>query len=372
MALDHRRLANHRHRLDDIGIERALAEEVDLAELVRLDLEHVDEGVADDLALGFRIDDAGQPIEKQVGRIGEDQWQVQPLEPLADLGGFVEAQHAVVDEDAGEAVADRLGNQQRRHGRVDAAAQAAHDAAVADLFADAGDRLFHEFAHGPVARAAAHRERKVTDDLEAAVGVDHLGVEQQGVETPFGVGHGGHRGVRARRRDAEAWRRRRDEVAVARPDPQFRRHVGKQDSGRALRRHRDRGRAELAVRGRSDGAAEAVRHQLHAVANAKHRHAEVEHCRIAYRGAGIGHALRTARQDDAGRLPVANRLDRRGRRPDFRIDRQLAQATCDELRVLRSEVENDDGLMAHEGPAVWRSRGPARARQDSEKGTTLL
>ena len=51
MALDHRRLADDRHRLDDVGIQRALRQEIDLPELRRLGLEDVDERRADDLAL---------------------------------------------------------------------------------------------------------------------------------------------------------------------------------------------------------------------------------------------------------------------------------------------------------------------------------
>src|SRR5258705_3222482 len=43
----------------------------------------------------------------------------------------------------------------------------------------------------------------------------------------------------------------------------------------------------------------------------------------------------------------ANLLGRDVGRPDLRVDRQLAEAPSDELCVLRPEVENDDGLMAH-------------------------
>src|ERR1700687_3089912 len=41
------------------------------------------------------------------------------------------------------------------------------------------------------------------------------------------------------------------------------------------------------------------------------------------------------------------------RRPDFRVDRQLAQPPRDELGVLRPEIQNEDGLMAHrKGPSL--------------------
>ena len=43
---------------DHVGIERALREELGAADLLRLGLEHVDEQLADDLALLLRVADA--------------------------------------------------------------------------------------------------------------------------------------------------------------------------------------------------------------------------------------------------------------------------------------------------------------------------
>ena len=110
----------------------------------------------------------------------------------------------------------------------------------------------------------------------------------------------------------------------------------------------DRGVTELALRGGRHGPAEVVRHQLHAVADAQHRTAKIEQSRVALRRAGVGHALRSARKNDPGRLLRANRVGRRVRRPDLRVHRELAQASSDQLGVLRPEIENDDGLMVHE------------------------
>jgi hypothetical protein len=56
VALDgHRRPAGERDALDHVGIERALGEEIGAAELLGLFLEHVDEQLADGLALDLRI-----------------------------------------------------------------------------------------------------------------------------------------------------------------------------------------------------------------------------------------------------------------------------------------------------------------------------
>ena len=143
--------------------------------------EDVDERRADDLALLLGIGDAGQAVEEQPRGVDEHERQLQPLEPPPNLCRFVEPQHAVVDEDAGQPVADGAMDQQRRDRRVDAAAQAADDAPVAHLLADPRGRLLDERRHRPVAGAAADVEGEVAEDLEAAVGVRDLGVEEQRV-----------------------------------------------------------------------------------------------------------------------------------------------------------------------------------------------
>ena len=65
VALDrHRRAAGEADALDHVGIERALGEEVGAADLLRLGLEHVDEGLADELALGLGVGEPGEPAEE--------------------------------------------------------------------------------------------------------------------------------------------------------------------------------------------------------------------------------------------------------------------------------------------------------------------
>ena len=91
---------------------------------------------ADDLALLLGIDNARQAIEKEIRRIREDERQLQPLEPFANLRRFVLPQDAVVDEDTREAIANSPVNEQGCHRRVDAAAQAADHSPASDLAAD--------------------------------------------------------------------------------------------------------------------------------------------------------------------------------------------------------------------------------------------
>ena len=133
--------------LDDVGIERPLREEIDAAELLRLLVEHVDKGGADDLALFLGVGDAGELRQEQLAGIAMDQRDVvMAAEQVDDLLGLAGAQQAGVDKDAGQLVADRLVQQRRGDRGIDPARQAADDMAVADLVADALDRLGAEQA----------------------------------------------------------------------------------------------------------------------------------------------------------------------------------------------------------------------------------
>jgi hypothetical protein len=103
-------------------------------------VEDLDEGVADDLALLLRVRDAGEPVRNCSS--ASTRITRTPMcagEGGHDLVALAEAQQAVVDEHAGELVADGPVQQRRHHGGVDAAGQAQQHLVVADLFAHRGD-----------------------------------------------------------------------------------------------------------------------------------------------------------------------------------------------------------------------------------------
>ncbi len=187
------------------------------------------------------------------------------------------------------------------------------------------------------------------------------------------MGHGRDRRIGARRHNRKSLGRRGDEIAVTRPHTNLGGNVQEKRRGGCS----DRRVAELALRGGRDRAAELVCHQLHAVADTQHRPAQIEQPWVALRRTGVGHAFRSARKNDPNRLSCANLVGRGVRRPDFRVHRKLAKPASDQLRVLRPEIKNDDGLMAHglleQGPTlvdakalerldaiitVWTRRGP--------------
>ena len=132
--------------------------------------------------------------------------------------GLVEPQQAVIDEHAGELVADRLVDQHRGDRGIDAAGQAADHPALADLGADLLDRLLAEGAHGPVAGEAGDLAHEIADQLGAVRRVHHLGVEHQPVIFALLVLDHRERRIRRCAGDGKARRHLGDAVAMAHPD----------------------------------------------------------------------------------------------------------------------------------------------------------
>ena len=139
-------------------------------------------------------------------------------EDAHDLLGLVEAQHAVVDEDARELVADRAVQQRGDHARVDAAGQAADDLGVADLLADRLDGVVDDVDHRPQRRDAREVVQEAADDVLTVLGVRDLGVELRRVELALVVLHRRDAGGGGARGDREARGRGAHAVAVAHPD----------------------------------------------------------------------------------------------------------------------------------------------------------
>jgi hypothetical protein len=96
--------------LDDVWVERALEQPLDLAlvrlcslELGGLSFEHVDERVADDASLLLRVLDAVQTGEEELRRVDDGQVHAQILvEHLVHLPRLVEPEHAVIYHDSVE------------------------------------------------------------------------------------------------------------------------------------------------------------------------------------------------------------------------------------------------------------------------------
>ena len=126
---------------------------------------------------------------------------------------------------------------------------------------------------------------------------------------------------------------------------------------------------ELADLGALDEPAERVREQLHPVADAEHRNAQLEQ-RMVERGRAVGvHRGRAAGQDQSLRRAPRDLLGAHVGRQQLREDAALADPARDQLRVLATEVD-DQHLVARRLPAPVLA-GSARAAEASACGHAL-
>ena len=204
------------------------------SKLARLLLEDADERLADAHALGLGIGHARELREEALGRLDVHERHLEVVaERLDDLLGLVLAHQAVVDVDAGQLVADGAVHEQRGHGRVDAAGEAADHARVADLGADQLDLLVDHGERRPRGGRMAGVGEEVLEHVGAARGVLHLGMELHAVEAALGILHRGDRRRGRRGRHAEAVGRAHDGVVVA--------HPAGVDVAHVVQQHADRG-----------------------------------------------------------------------------------------------------------------------------------
>jgi hypothetical protein len=90
-----------------------------------------------------------------------------------------------------------------------------------------------------------------------------------------------------------------------------------------------------------------VSHELQAVADAQHRRAEGEEALVGGRGISVVNRGGTAGKDDAGRGVGLDLVQRSGTGEHDGEDVQLADAARDELRVLRTEIEDNHAVGVH-------------------------
>ena len=354
VALDGGRLlALGAARFDDVGVDGALRQPLGAYTLSSLVLEHLNELAADDLALGLRVGHTSQVAHELLAGVDVDDAGMQlALEHGHHLLGLVQPQQPVVDEDAGELVADGAMDQRGRDAGIDAATETEDRFVAAHLRTDGRHRLGDVVAHDPVAAAAADVAHKAAQQRWPLHGVRHFGVELQRVEGTRLVGHAGNRAAVGAGHQLEAGRQLGDLVAVAHPDVEQAVALGRAVVLDAIEQPgvapgTDPGEAELALLSRFDLATQLLRHGLHAVADAQHRHAGREHrCRGLVGGLLVRRHV-AAGEDDALGAEAADEVVRHVAGVDLAVDLRFTHAARDQLRDLAAEVEDEDAVVRH-------------------------
>jgi hypothetical protein len=166
-------------------------------------------------------------------------------------------------------------------------------------------------------------------------------MELHAVKLAVVISDGGKRRAVGDRDGAEALRQLRHAVAMAHP---YRRpcpgppHILEQ---RRVAGDLKLGAAELAGVAAFHLAAKGGHHGLLAIANTEDGHAGVNHCGRKLRRAGLVHRRRTAGEDDGlgqNRLESSLHLIEGH---DLRINASLPHPPCDQLGVLRAEIDDE-------------------------------
>ena len=217
-----------------------------------------------------------------------------------------------------------------------------------------------DLARRPVRRNPGDLVQEPAQHLLTMLGMQHLRVVLHTGQPALHVLEGRDRRVRGGRRDGEARRRFGHRVTMAHPHPDPGRKPLQQ--GRTRISDGEFSGPVLATTGPVDPAAERRGHGLESVADPQDRDVGVEQRRVELRRVRAVDAGRTAGQDDRrGRLGQ-HVGHRHGRRHDLRIHGGFPHPPGDELRVLRAEINDQDGVRLQLMPgkvarAWWHGRG---------------
>ena len=256
-----------------------------------------------------------------------------------DHVALILAQQAVVDEDARQLVADRALQQRRRDGAVHAAGERQQHLAAADSAAAVLHGLLQIRRHRPLRGEAADLIQKVFQDVGAVDRVQHLGVELHAIELLLLALHRRVGAARGGADDLEPGAERADLHAVAHPIDCLFGHAVEERGVAAM------GQLDLAVFARLGAAALAaqqVDHQLQPVADAEHRHTQLENRGIDHRRALFKHGGGAAGEDQRVRREGADLVHRHAVGLNLAVDAAFTDAAGDQQVILPAEVQNQN------------------------------
>ena len=129
-----------RARFDDIGVQRALNEELGVVETAFGIFKNTNEQFADCFALFFRVGKTSETFKETITRTHMDQFNaLMALECFNDLFAFAETHEARVDKHTCELRTDCLVHERSRNGGIDATGQPTNGATAAHLGANQFD-----------------------------------------------------------------------------------------------------------------------------------------------------------------------------------------------------------------------------------------
>ncbi len=264
---------------------------------------------------------------------------------MTDLLTFSLAQKAVIHINAGQALPNRPVDQRGCHRRIHTARKRKKNSSVLPYgIPDLSDRCFRKSSHGPAAVTVANVVEEIVDQLPALFRVRHFRMKLHAVDLSLDTGHGCNSTVIRLCDRMETFRAHAALPCMAHPAGGFGFHAFQNS---CPVRHSDGHPAIFPLRGTLNLTAQHLTGQLHPVADAQNRHSLRIDRGIAVRRIRVADTGRTAGEDNACRMVCRNLLCRDAPRHHFRIHVVFSYTPGNELRVLSSEVQNQDLLFFH-------------------------
>lgn len=359
-------------RLNQIGVKGALKEPFDLSSTVSVLglflnpdgflLEQVDEGLANDLALGLGLSHASKTTEEKLSTVDNGKVNVEMLrQRLLDLRTLVETHQASVDKDGVESVANGLLHEASCDSAVDTSRNGTNDLGVlADKVADADNLLLDEVLHLPVVAGLANLGGKVVQDLSTAVGVVDLGVELDSENGLLLVGDASVGRVLGAGNGDETLGQVDELIEMAHEDVHGLSQALKEAVDVVLAVDLEDGEVSLTI---LTGLAtldvlvvDAPSELLATVANSENRDSQVENSRVHMRRNLVIDGRGTSTEDDTDGLPAQlGQLGGAGQH--LSVDIEGAQTSQDEMAGLATKVEHQDSLTWQSELALGVSLG---------------
>ena len=329
---------------DHVGIYGALCQIVHRAEFPALGFKDADELLTDDPALFLRLRHTGQAGQEPVCRVHAHEMERTVGKRGFHLVGFVLPQQAVIHENAGELGADRLREQRGAHRRVHAAGQCQQHPAIANLLSQLCHGAFPKALHRPVTGGMADPRQKVAQHRLSVLRVADLRVELYAVKPAILIGNGRVGAGCAPGDHPEALRYALHIVPVAHPgDARLRNTVKKRavDGKDSFRFSVLPGRVRL--RGH-DRAAQTLRHELTAIADAQDWHTQGKNALVHVRGTRFVYAARPTGEDDTDGIKSPDLIKGHRARMYFAVNAALPHAPGDQLVILSTEIKDQNSL----------------------------
>ena len=329
---------------DHIGVKGALGEVIKGPKPLALLFKHPDEFGANQLALLLGIGDPIKLVDEALPGIDVFDIDVKTLvEKLHQKLGLPFAHEALVNEHAGELIANGLVQQEGEGGGIDTTGEGQQDTLISHLGPHISHGLIDESRRGPVGFALTNVINEIAQHRHPTGGMDHLGVELHPIQPPLVIGHRRLGRVVGMGQPGKACGQALHGITVAHPHGRTILDIGQQINWVV---HKQRRLAVFSATCRHHRTAQLLHHQLHAVANTEYWNAQVPDAGIAHRCAGLIHGAWAATEDDPLGLDGLEFFRRGGVTHHQGKHLGFPHAPGDQLGVLGTKIKDHNRRMA--------------------------